>query len=150
MSSSVEQTQYNNPKPVVVNVVYIARNDGSRGILGIIRGIEPAKGGLALPGGYVDELESVEEAAAREFQEEVGIATLPSDWRLLHSATTKANRVLIFCSLNVTMLERFVRYLKPNEEVLGFEVLDADSQLAFPLHQEALERYLPMYRFVTG
>lgn len=143
MSSSVEQTtQYNNPKPVVVNIVHIARDDDSRGLLGIIRGIEPAKGGLAFPGGYVDELESIEEAAAREFQEEIGLATSPADWRLLHSATTPANRVLIFCELKVTLNANYISKLQPNEEVEGFVILDSDSQLAFPLHQKALHKYL--------
>lgn len=60
---------WNNPIPVAV--VLIPRSDGS--IVLVQRGIAPAIGSWALPGGFVDAFESPEAAAKREAQEETGL-----------------------------------------------------------------------------
>ncbi len=57
-----------NPLPVAVMLVPAAG-----GLVVIRRGIEPAKGLLALPGGYINLGESWQQAAARELFEETGI-----------------------------------------------------------------------------
>jgi len=59
---------YRNPLPVVVGV--LSREDGE--ILLIRRGIDPGKGKWALPGGFMEEDESPEEAVLREIEEEIG------------------------------------------------------------------------------
>lgn len=59
---------YNNPTPVAVNIVFVRKNDGSTGLLGLQRGIEPFIGEFAFPSGFVNEMETIEQAAAREFQ----------------------------------------------------------------------------------
>lgn len=58
-----------NSRHIVVNCITIFQNK----ILLIKRGIEPGYGKWALPGGYLDWDESVEEAAAREVLEETGV-----------------------------------------------------------------------------
>lgn len=63
------RVHYRNPLPVVLGV--LSRDDGE--ILLIRRGIDPGKGKWALPGGFVEEDESPEEAILREIEEEVGI-----------------------------------------------------------------------------
>ncbi|MBY0551954.1 MAG: NUDIX hydrolase [Candidatus Obscuribacterales bacterium] len=60
---------WNNPIPVAVAV--IPRSDGS--IVLVQRGIAPAIGSWALPGGFVDAFESPEVAAKREAKEETGL-----------------------------------------------------------------------------
>lgn len=131
---------YNNPTPVAVNVVFVQKNDGSFGLLGVERGINPHIGGLAFPGGFVNEMESIEQAAAREFKEEVGIDTDPAQWTLKHSAITPNNRVLVFVMYEGFLTEDDVAKMAPNEEVQSFVILEEGYQLCFPLHQDMMDR----------
>ncbi len=133
---------YDNPVPVAVSLVWLADSTGRRsGLLGLYRGTAPGRGGLAFPGGYVDPLESIEQAAARELEEETGVKTAVSDWRLLRSHTTPANRVLVFCEYACTLSEDIVHRLAANAEALGFSCINGSEPLVFPLHQQvALER----------
>jgi ADP-ribose pyrophosphatase YjhB (NUDIX family) len=61
---------YYNPKPVAAAVTF---DDEGRVIL-LRRGFEPGRGLWTFPGGFVDLGESVEHAARREAEEELGIA----------------------------------------------------------------------------
>ena len=75
---------YEHPRPALtadVLVVASAR-DGGRAVLLIRRGGEPHRGLLALPGGFVDLGETVEEAAVRELREETGVGVEAADLRL--------------------------------------------------------------------
>jgi len=64
-----DRVHYRNPLPVVVGV--LSREDGE--MLLIRRGIDPGKGKWALPGGFMEEDESPQEAVLREIEEEIGI-----------------------------------------------------------------------------
>ena len=60
------------PRPMLtVDVVVIARSGPS--VLLVQRGNEPFAGRWALPGGFVEEYEPVDEAAPRELHEETGL-----------------------------------------------------------------------------
>jgi 8-oxo-dGTP diphosphatase len=62
------------PRPAVtVDLVIFTIADDDLKVLLIRRGVEPYKGHWALPGGFVEIDESLEEAAARELKEEVGV-----------------------------------------------------------------------------
>lgn len=61
---------YVNSKPSVAVLLYNDNNE----VLLVVRGNEPGKGFYDLPGGFVDPGETLEIAAVREIQEELGLA----------------------------------------------------------------------------
>jgi 8-oxo-dGTP diphosphatase len=65
-------SDYPQPSVTVDLVIFTVAEDDLKVLL-IRRGQEPFKGRWALPGGFVDIEESLERAAARELQEEVGV-----------------------------------------------------------------------------
>src|ERR1700754_2161507 len=65
---------YDHPRPSVTADAVLLYRDGERiEVLLIKRAREPFKGTWALPGGFVDQDESLERAAARELKEETGL-----------------------------------------------------------------------------
>ncbi|WP_237715850.1 NUDIX domain-containing protein [Arthrobacter sp. M2012083] len=71
--------------PVTVDVVALTVRDGELHVLLITRLIEPFRGRLALPGGFVLAGEDLLEAAVRELAEETGVEHLPGHLEQLGS-----------------------------------------------------------------
>ncbi|MFF2841361.1 NUDIX domain-containing protein [Paenarthrobacter sp. NPDC057981] len=71
--------------PVTVDVVALTVRDGELHVLLITRLIEPFRGKLALPGGFVLAGEDLLEAAVRELAEETGVERLPGHLEQLGS-----------------------------------------------------------------
>jgi len=132
---------YNNPTPVAIAVVRVRRRDGSLALLGIVR-VKNPDDGHALPGGYVDEMETFEEAVVREFREEVGINTHPSQWRLMGSKMSAKNQVLVFCEFSGEISEERLDDFVPNDEAKAVLFLSKGCELCFPNHQLVAREYL--------
>ncbi len=64
------------PTPVLLTVDVVVRAGGQ--VLLVRRGHDPFAGAWALPGGFVDPGEGLEEAAVRELAEETGLVLEPS------------------------------------------------------------------------
>ena len=127
-------TTYRNPIPVVVVLLPTAG-----GLVGIRRRIEPERGGIALPGGYLDWGESWQVGASRELREETGIEIAPADLRLYDVLTAPDGTIVIF-----GLAARGVDGKVPahaSAETLEVVVIDRMTELCFALHRQVTARY---------
>lgn len=122
---------YVNPKVVAVAVI-----PQGNGVVLVRRAIPPFIGELALPGGYQEMGESLEEAAAREPGEECGVELNPADAVYLGSRTAGGN-TLVFFQFPPIPYQTF----EPSSEVQEVVVRGPKAKLCFPLHQEMMDRF---------
>lgn len=88
---SCGQVSFLNPIPVTVVLVPV-----DDGLLAVRRGIEPRRGGLAMPGGFINLGETWQEAGAREVLEETGLALDPDELGPLDVFSVPDGTLLIF------------------------------------------------------
>jgi ADP-ribose pyrophosphatase YjhB (NUDIX family) len=138
-------TIWANPIPVCVALVPITHR-GQRGLLVVKRGIEPAKGKLALVGGFLEEHERWQDGAAREVREETGVIIDATKLETFYYVSTepKPNRVLLF-SIAAPVAEPLPPHIANAETaergvIFGLEGLE--QEFGFALHLEAARRYL--------
>jgi len=78
---------YKYPRPAVtVDILVFRKHEKKRELLLIRRKHDPFAGKWALPGGFMDMDETLEEAAARELKEETGLEGLPLEQLKAYSA----------------------------------------------------------------
>lgn len=128
-------TTYVNPIPVSVALVPI---DG--GLLAVRRNIEPRKGLLALPGGFIDLGESWQQAAAREVQEETGLLIKHEEIVLFDTLSAPDGTVLVFGLLQ-TQQKIALPAFEANAETQELQIITQAQELAFPLHTQVIKRY---------
>jgi ADP-ribose pyrophosphatase YjhB (NUDIX family) len=132
-------TAYRNPLPVAVALLPVTDPDGT-GLVVITRTVPPRRGGLALPGGFIDHDEDWKHAVVRELREETGIEADEQDVRLADALSSPAGHLLLFGLLPprpATALPPSV----PTDETAGFRLLRAPAELAFPLHTRAVRTW---------
>lgn len=119
-----------NPTPVAVVLVPV-----DQGLLAVRRNIEPARGQLALPGGYVNLGETWQAAGAREVREETGLRLAPEELTVVavHSTPPPSHNVLIFGLARPRTASDLAAFT-PNEETSELAVLTEPQPLAFSLH----------------
>ena len=127
---------YLNPAPVVVALVPV---DGS--LLVVRRTIEPKKGELALPGGFLEVHETWQEGCARELREETGVIVEPGEMRLFRVySAAKEGLLLVFATAGPRRLVDLPPFTA-NEEASEMTVMHPQQELAFPLHTLVVREY---------
>ncbi|MFC5958783.1 NUDIX domain-containing protein [Streptomyces pratens] len=132
-------TAYRNPLPVAVALQPVYDPRGTALVV-ITRTIAPARGGTALPGGYIDDREDWRQAVVRELREETGIDAASRDVRLAEAMSSPDGHLLLFGLLP----ERPAEGLPPSDatdETEGWHLLRRAEELAFPLHTRAVRAW---------
>src|SRR5919205_2865126 len=128
--SACGETTWSNPIPVAVVLLPVRQPGGATGIVVIRRDIEPARGQLALPGGFIETGESWKQAAVRELREETGLLAEPHEVQLFDVGESTSFSLSIFALLPV----RDAADLPPSaatEEVTEWLVATEGLPLAF-------------------
>lgn len=127
-------TSYRNPIPVVVVLVPVPE-----GIVVIRRNIEPMKGTLTLPGGYLDCGETWQEGARRELLEETGISVDAGAIRL-YDVQNGLDDTLVIFGLSEPQPSEAVRSFS-SEETREVAVIPGPAELGFTMHTRVVARY---------
>lgn len=135
------ETTYRNPTPVAVALQPIGT-----GLLVIRRGIPPAQGKLALPGGFIEFGETWQSGAARELHEETGLTANPADVRLFDALSAPDGTLLIFGLLPPLADASGLPTTPPPAEALGLVVLHGPTELGFSLHTQVADRWFELSR----
>ncbi|MFD0313643.1 NUDIX domain-containing protein [Streptomyces flavalbus] len=126
---------YRNPLPVAVALQPVYDTQGTALVV-ITRTIAPARGGTALPGGYIDDREDWRQAVVRELKEETGIDAASRDVRLVDAMSSSDGHLLLFGLLPERPAEGLPEPAA-TAETTGWHLLRRPQELAFPLHTRA-------------
>jgi ADP-ribose pyrophosphatase YjhB (NUDIX family) len=128
--------------PVAVVLLPVSYPDGGTGVVVVRRDIEPFRGEIALPGGFIETGESWREAAVRELEEETGLTALPHEVTLfdVHSSYNGFT-LLVFGLLPIRPAESLPPSAPTSEATEWFPVAEP-THLCFPTHTKALADYL--------
>ena len=129
---------FQNPLPVTIVLVPV-----DEGLLVVRRNIEPHKGKLALPGGYIDLGESWQEAGAREVLEETGITIDPTGIQLVTVFSAPDGTIIIVgqaAPLHSADLPAFAL----NDEATERAFISEPTELAWPLHTQAVTAFFAL------
>jgi len=136
-----DHTVWRNPLPVAVAILPVVTPTGV-GVVVQRRDIEPARGLLALPGGFIEHGEDWRAALVRELREETGLLADADAVRLfdVYSAPS-GGTILIFGVLPAQSADQLPASA-PTDEATEWLVLTEPAELAFSTHTEVLARFL--------
>ncbi|GGQ67256.1 NUDIX domain-containing protein [Streptomyces flaveolus] len=132
-------TAYRNPLPVAVALQPVYDTKGTALVV-ITRTVTPARGGVALPGGYIDDREDWRQAVVRELKEETGIDAASRDVRLADAMSSPDGHLLLFGLLPERPAESLPTSAA-TDETEGWHLLRQAEELAFPLHTRAVRAF---------
>ncbi|MBK3636042.1 NUDIX domain-containing protein [Streptomyces sp. MBT97] len=130
---------YRNPLPVAV-ALQPAYDSKGTALVVITRTIAPARGGVALPGGFIDDREDWRQAVVRELREETGIEAAAREVRLADAMSSPDGHLLLFGLLPERPADR-LPVTAPTDETEGWHLLHRPEELAFPLHTHAVRAF---------
>ncbi|MCE7083081.1 NUDIX domain-containing protein [Streptomyces sp. ST2-7A] len=134
------RVRYRNPLPVAVALQPVLLPSGGTALLAIRRAIEPRRGLIALPGGFIDHGEDWREAVVRELFEETRVRAEADRARLFDVRGADGDHLLIFGLLPALAVAELPPDL-PTEETTGRELLTGPRELAFPLHTRVADAW---------
>ncbi|USN14082.1 8-oxo-dGTP diphosphatase [Brevundimonas phage vB_BpoS-Kabachok] len=140
-------TDWQNPRPVLLLLQPVLVS-GGLGLAVAKRGIEPAKHGYALPGGFQEIGETSLEGACREFREETGVDLAVVKSRscitLGDLPSTSGTQSLVFVQNNTALAQQDFDKLQDTSEMYDWTVLhrDSDFELCWPTHQLIARQWL--------
>ncbi|PZG19120.1 NUDIX hydrolase [Micromonospora craterilacus] len=139
------QTVWRNPLPVAVAVLPVRTATGF-GVVVVRRDIEPARGLLALPGGFIEYGEEWRDALVRELREETGLLADPADAEVVavHSAPA-GGTMMIFGELPARPAAELPPSA-PTAEATEWLVLTEPTELAFSTHTRVLADFFARHR----
>jgi ADP-ribose pyrophosphatase YjhB (NUDIX family) len=132
------ETTWSNPLPVAVVLLPVTYTDGRTGVIVVRRDIEPCRGQLSLPGGFIETGESWQDAAIRELGEETGLPGDPGEVRLFDVHSTRTGHAVLVFGVMPTRAAETLPPSAPTEEATEWLVLTEPARLAFPTHTQAL------------
>ncbi|MFC5219342.1 NUDIX domain-containing protein [Streptomyces coerulescens] len=130
---------YRNPLPVAIALQPVYDTKGTALVV-VTRTIAPARGGIALPGGYIDDREDWRHAVVRELGEETGIDAADRDVRLVDAMSSPDGHLLLFGLLPERPADRLPTSAA-TDETEGWHLLRRPEELAFPLHTLAVRAF---------
>ncbi|MDH6217262.1 NUDIX domain-containing protein [Streptomyces pseudovenezuelae] len=130
---------YRNPLPVAIALQPVYDTKGTALVV-ITRTIAPARGSIALPGGYIDDREDWRQAVVRELKEETGIDAAGREVRLVDAMSAPDGHLLLFGLLPERPAEGLPRSAA-TDETEGWHLLRRAGELAFPLHTLAVRAF---------
>ena len=134
---------WRNPLPVAVLAVPVLQ-DGRVGVVTIRRDIEPKRGLLALPGGFMEVDESWQQSCVRELLEESGVQ-VDAAHVMLHAVHSSPSGNLVVFGRAPLLRAADLPPFAGNSEASGREILFVPTELAFPLHTLVLTQMLELY-----
>ena len=134
------ETTWRNPLPVGLVLVPVMMADGGPdGLVLVRRDIEPARGQLCVPGGFIEFGETWTEGAARELREETGLSAFDDEVALFDVQSTGAH-ILIFG----IVAPRTLSSLPPPaaaHESSEWVIIREPEVVAFPTHTVVIAKF---------
>jgi ADP-ribose pyrophosphatase YjhB (NUDIX family) len=124
--------------PVAVVLFPVTYVDGRTGLVVVRRDVEPARGELALPGGFMETGESWKQAAVRELREETGLLAEPDEVLLFDVQSSASGHTVNIFALLPPRAADGLPEPTATEESTEWLVLTAAQALAFPTHTDAM------------